>query len=287
MIERRAHAKINLDLRILGRRPDGFHQLETLMVPLDLHDRIQFKPSPELSLTVDGAKLPTGPDNLAMRAALLLKERAGYPGGAQLHLIKNIPHGGGLAGGSSDAACVLRGLNELWQTGLDPHHLAELGARLGSDVNFFLQDGPAICRGRGEQVEPVELEPLPRVLLVNPGWGVSTPWAYQTYAAKPGRGRPGRARFLVRHADGSREERIPVNDLETAVFQKHLWIRAAKEWLLEQDGVWDAMMSGSGATVFALLLDGADASALLAKAQIELGPDTNMIETRLGGRPRG
>lgn len=278
MTERRAHAKINLDLKILGRRPDGFHELETLMVPLDLHDTVRFAPaSSGITLTLEGADLPTGPENLAVRAAQLLQEVTGFTGGVELHLIKRIPHGGGLAGGSSDAACVLHGCNELWGTGLDAAALAELGARLGSDVNFFLQDGPAICRGRGELVEPVTIDPAPYVLLLNPGWGVSTPWAYQTYAANPCPGQPGRSRFTVHRADGRVEERVPVNDLEPAVFSKHLWIRAAKEWLLDQPGVLDAMMSGSGATVFALLETASAAEALATAARVELGESTRTV----------
>ncbi len=282
MTECRAHAKINLDLRILGRRPDGFHELETLMVPLDLHDLVRFEPAPDgVTLTIEGAHdLPTGPENLAVRAALLLKEATGYPGGVRLHLVKRIPHGGGLAGGSSNAACVLRGCNEIWGTGLDAAALGKLGATLGSDVNFFLQDGPALCRGRGEQVEPVTFDPAPAVVLLNPGWGVSTPWAYQTYAANPCPGQPGRSRFTVRRADGSTEERIPVNDLEPAVFSKHLWILATKEWLLDQPGVLDAMMSGSGATVFALLETPAEAEALAVTARAELGESTRTVVTR-------
>lgn len=283
MMKRNAHAKINLTLKILGRRLDGFHELETVMCPLALHDTITLeKRAEECSLEVLGADLPTGPENLAMKAALMLKERAGYRGGVHVKLEKRIPHGGGLAGGSSDAATVLMGCNDLWEIGLSQVELGEVASRLGSDVNFFLQPQPAICRGRGEIVEPVKIRESPWVLLINPGWGVSTPWAYQTYAAKPMKGEVGRWRFGMKRGAGVYEEVELVNDLEPAVFSKYLWIAAAKEWLRGEDGVLDAMMSGSGATVFALVEEEAVGKRLEEAARVHLGGSITTALSRLG-----
>lgn len=273
-----ARAKINLSLVITGRRPDGFHELDTLMVPLSLADEVELTERPSgIELAVEGSGLSNGPDNLAWRAADLFFKHTGRGEGVHIRLKKNIPAGGGLAGGSSDAAAVLKGLNELYEVDLPAAELAQLAAELGSDISFFLQDQPALCTGRGEIVEPVELHQKLWALLVNPGFGVATPWAYQTYAADPKKSRQGRLNLhIVRKAGGGEKvESFHLrNDLEPAVFTKHLWIPEAKEWLAKQPGVQDALMSGSGATVFALTGSQADAEKLLEAARANFGSET-------------
>jgi len=173
----RCPAKINLYLRILGKRPDGFHELETLMCPVSIFDEMEFENGPaDVELQIEGADIPAGEDNLVVRAVRLLQEATGLRNGVRIRLRKQIPVGGGLAGGSSNAALTLRALNTFWKAGLSEAQLGQAAAKLGSDINFFLQDGPAICRGRGELVEPVELAGEWQALLINPGFGVPTPW---------------------------------------------------------------------------------------------------------------
>jgi len=188
-----APAKLNLFLKVLGKRADGYHELETLMVSVGLYDTLTFSddPSGQLHLTcADGAprrssnprrELPgAGSDNLVLRAAELLRETAGSTRGAAIKLIKRIPMAAGLAGGSSDAAATLWGLNRLWNLGLSTPELAALGARLGSDIPFFLcSTSAAICRGRGEVVEPLRLPARFWFVIARPPSGLSTAEVYR------------------------------------------------------------------------------------------------------------
>ena len=187
-----APAKLNLFLEVLGRRTDGFHELETLMVTVGLHDTLRFVPNAtgELRLTCIDARsrhrpgaasdplpLSSGADNLVMRAALLLKETTGTNSGADIQLFTRIPLAAGLAGGSSDAAATLAGLNRLWKLGLSASDLQQLAAKLGSDIPFFLASegtGAAVCRGRGELIEPVRLPHRMHFVVVRPRSGLST-----------------------------------------------------------------------------------------------------------------
>ncbi len=163
----RAYAKVNLTLEILGKRPDGYHEIATVMQTLALHDLLTFAPSSQLALTSDVPEMAL-PDNLILRAAYELQAQTRTQRGASIHLEKRIPLAAGLGGGSSDAACALRTLNDLWDLRLPIGRLAQIGARIGSDVPFFLYDGTALAEGRGEIVTP--LPPFPRtwVLLVCP-----------------------------------------------------------------------------------------------------------------------
>src|SRR5262245_37915390 len=154
-----APAKVNLFLEVLGKRADGYHELATLMVAVSLHDTLEFKEesSPQVQLHCDHPDLSTGSENLICRAAELLRRRAGCECGARIRLWKRIPMAAGLAGGSTDAAATLHGLNALWRLGLSGTELAALGAELGSDVPFFFATPAAWCTGRGEQVTPLKL----------------------------------------------------------------------------------------------------------------------------------
>lgn len=167
-----APAKINLTLEILGRRPDGFHNILSFIQTLDLSDRMQFEPASELTLEVRGDPIPGKVDqesNLVLRAARLLQERTHCNQGARILLEKMVPAGAGLGGGSSDAATTLLALDTLWSTGIGHDELARLAAKLGSDVPFFLTDGAAIVSGRGDVVLPVESTAQFQFLLVVPG----------------------------------------------------------------------------------------------------------------------
>jgi 4-diphosphocytidyl-2-C-methyl-D-erythritol kinase len=261
-----APAKINLNLRILRRRDDGFHEIESLVCPISLFDTIEIEPrkSDDLLFTCDDPTLPTGDTNLVVRAARLFCAHCGILPHFAITLTKRIPHGAGLGGGSSDAAAALFGLNRLLQTELPLHALSSMAAELGSDVPLFLHHSAARVSGRGEIVEPVPfLHALP-LLLIKPGFGVPTPWAYSRWRDSveiPG----------VPYAPQQCEWGTLVNDLERPVFEKYLFLAALKRWLLAQPEVSGALMSGSGATVFAILRDKAAADTLGPRLLAEFG----------------
>lgn len=257
---KRSGCKINLLLNILGRRPDGFHELETVMQPVPLFDELEFtRTSGTLELTCDQPGLPCDGSNLVVRAGRAFGEAAGIMDGVRLHLRKRIPMEAGLGGGSGNAATTLLGMNELFDRPLRVEQLQQLAAGLGSDVPFFLQSSPALATGRGESIEP--LPAFPRLqgltlVLLHPGFGISTPWAYRTLARFPDalNGRPGRARELIRALEAGTESNhwgaLLYNSLEAPAFWKHpvleLYVEAFKEL-----GASGALMSGSGSTVFA------------------------------------
>jgi 4-diphosphocytidyl-2-C-methyl-D-erythritol kinase len=238
-------AKVNLHLKILGKRPDGYHELETLMVPVTLADGITIEQTeePGVTLTCDDPRVPTGPENLIVRAADLFFQQTGQSFGLRIHLEKRIPMGAGLGGGSSNAASVLVALNSLKKAGLNLSALEQLAARIGSDVAWFIRGRPAICRGRGELIGPARDVPNWPLLLLKPPFGVPTPWAYQAWAKMPN---------LQPHTQ-TVENIALSNDLEPPVFDKYVLLPAIKTWLLEQKGVRAAAMSGSGSTMFAVL----------------------------------
>jgi 4-diphosphocytidyl-2-C-methyl-D-erythritol kinase len=194
----RAPAKLNLFLEVLGRRSDGFHELETLMVPIQLFDQLAFTPSDapssselgELLLDVRtcwradapvAATIPTGRENLVVKALELLRERSGCRFGAHVRLTKRIPPAAGLGGGSSDAACALRLANRAWKLNWDHERLTDLAAEIGSDVPFFLAEGSAICRGRGERVERLPARRPLHFVVVRPPTGLATCDVFRAY----------------------------------------------------------------------------------------------------------
>lgn len=268
LMQLRAPAKINLSFRVLGRRDDRFHEVETMMAPVSLHDEISVETvaGDGIAFECDDKTLPVGDDNLVVRAARLFVARTGRAAGVRIALRKHIPHGAGLGGGSSDAASVLLGLNELLHAGLTKRELAEIAAEIGSDVPFFIFQSAAICRGRGELVEPSPLHGRAALLLLKPSFGVPTPSAYARW--KDSRELP-RVRYHEQQFGGF----TFVNDLERPVFEKHLFLARMKMWLLEQPEVGAALLSGSGSTVFAVLRDGASAEALSVRAKSQLDPE--------------
>ncbi|HYT90648.1 MAG TPA: 4-(cytidine 5'-diphospho)-2-C-methyl-D-erythritol kinase, partial [Gemmataceae bacterium] len=176
-----APAKVNLYLEVLAKRVDGYHEIETLMIGVSLYDTLVFKEdsSGAISLRCHRPELSTGPDNLVMRAAERLRQHTGCPRGAHIRLVKRIPLAAGLAGGSTDAAAALAGLNRLWQLNLPDTELAELAARLGSDVPFFFATPAAWCTGRGEKVTPVALGKRLWFVLLCPPFGLATADVYR------------------------------------------------------------------------------------------------------------
>jgi 4-diphosphocytidyl-2-C-methyl-D-erythritol kinase len=261
-----APAKINLSFRIKGRRADGFHEIETLMAPISLADRITIERAGEdgrIQFTCDDPSLPAGDDNLVVRAAKLFRQRTNITSGITIALEKKIPHGAGLGGGSSDAATTLLGLNELFAVNLPEGELLKLAADLGSDIPFFIVRSPAVCRGRGEIVVPLSLATKLRLLLFKPDIGVPTPWAYERW--KESKELPG-VDYSPQEFNGVRF----VNDLERPVFEKFVLLAHLKTWLRQQPEVAIALMSGSGSTVFAVLRDGAGGEELLARARSQI-----------------
>ena len=261
-----APAKINLFFKILRRREDGFHEIETLMAPISLADKLTIEPNDSgFDFSSDDPKLPAGEDNLVVRAARAFFEEAREEPRVRITLQKKIPHGAGLGGGSSDAASTLLGLNELYHGTLNSARLTSLAAAIGSDVPFFLARSAAWCRGRGEIVEAIGSLPKLSLLLLKPEFGVSTPWAYQRW-------NDSRELVGVDYAAQQVGELTLLNDLERPVFEKHIFLARMKEWLREQPEVAAALLSGSGSTIFAVLRPAAAADALARRVRAELDP---------------
>ncbi|MGD0651097.1 MAG: 4-(cytidine 5'-diphospho)-2-C-methyl-D-erythritol kinase [Verrucomicrobiia bacterium] len=270
-------AKINLYLRILGRRADGYHDLETVMLPLDFGDQITLQLAEKnVTLECDDPRLPTDDTNLALRAAKLLATKCRVEQGVRILLQKRTPLAAGLGGGSSNAAAVLKGLSQLWQVDAPPDVLGELAARIGSDINFFLAGGAALCRGRGEQVEPIACKLSAAILLVNPGFGISTKWAYESWA-KAAAGltaKPPEVSLLLRalaENDLLGVSRCLFNSLEAPSIKKFPVLRLLKD-AMRAGGATGALMSGSGATVFGLLAGAKAAEDSAKQIREEFGP---------------
>ncbi|HMJ05315.1 MAG TPA: 4-(cytidine 5'-diphospho)-2-C-methyl-D-erythritol kinase [Chthoniobacterales bacterium] len=265
----RAPAKINLSLKIDRRRSDGFHEIETLMAPISLGDELTLtrtNAGSDIRFTCDDPTLPTSDDNLALRAARLFLRETKLRGNIGIELRKKIPHGAGLAGGSSDAATVLLGLDRMFETALGVDRLTTLAASIGSDVPFFILESAALCRGRGELVHATALARGLRLLLLKPAFGVPTPWAY-------GRWKDSKEWPDVAYGPQEFAGYTFQNDLERPVFEKFVFLARMKMWLLAQVEVGAALMSGSGSTLFAVLRDGADAAGLAERAKAELDPE--------------
>ncbi|MEY2544498.1 MAG: 4-diphosphocytidyl-2-C-methyl-D-erythritol kinase, partial [Verrucomicrobiota bacterium] len=230
-----APAKINLSLKILGRRNDGFHEIETLIAPISLADKIDIeRQSRWIDFTCDDPTLPGGDENLAVRAANAFFEKTKISAGVGIKLHKKIPHGAGLGGGSSDAAATLRALNQLFETRLSREELAKLGSTIGSDVAFFLFESAAVCKGRGEIVNPTKLNKKFSILLLKPAFGVSSAWAYSRWQ---GSKEIPEVSYQPQDFDGQSF----ANDLERPVFEKFVFLAQLKAWLLKQAEVGVAL----------------------------------------------
>lgn len=278
-LEKDSPCKVNLLLNILGKRADGFHELETIFHPVNLCDRLSFSRSGAgIQLTSSNPALPTDSTNLVHRAATGFLAAANIHDGVGIQLTKKIPLAAGLGGGSGNAATTLLGLNEIFGSPLTLEQLHSLAATLGSDVNFFLQTKPALATGRGEKVEALEDFPALRgayFLLIHPGFGISTPWAYQNLARFPValNGTPGRARRLIsllQSADLAAAGREFYNSLEAPALEKYPVLALYQEFLREQ-GAAATLMSGSGSTTFALFRDQATAELALTKFRPKFG----------------
>lgn len=249
-----APAKLNLFLHITGRRADGYHTLQTVFTLLDYGDRIDFAPANSLSLTLDG-DAPAGDDNLILRAARALQTATGTDHGARLHLHKVLPQGGGVGGGSSDAATTLLGLNYLWGLKLDIDRLADIGLTLGADVPVFVRGHNAWAEGVGEVLQAIDL-PEQEYLVVHPGVNVSTAMIFGDPQLTRDTPESRVAAFLGQGPDDAFH-----NDCEGPARRHFSAISEALEWLEKHAG--NARMTGTGACVFARIADRQTAEKLL------------------------
>lgn len=264
MIKIEGNAKINLTLDILGKRPDGYHEVAMVMQSIGLHDTIEMEKSAAgIALTINVPWLRADEKNLAWRAAKLMQQEYGLSGGVNMHLTKRIPVAAGLAGGSADAAAVLRGMNRLYELGLSDAKLCELGARLGSDIPFCLLGGTMLSTGRGEVLTRLSNLPETWVVLAKPRISVSTAWAYQNYDEQGAEQHPDNARIQQEIARGDRKAvaKLLCNVLESVTIKRYDVISRYKTMMLEQ-GAMASMMSGSGPTVFGLVGSRAQANKI-------------------------
>ena len=264
-----APAKINLSLRVLARRSDGFHEIETLIAPISLCDEIKIEQrsgKQKIAFRCDDPSVPKGEDNIVVGAANVFFKETNISSGVSIELKKRIPHGAGLGGGSSDAASTLLALNELFETNLPREALTKMAEMIGSDVPFFIFQSAAVCKGRGELVSQSRLREQLPVLLVKPEFGVPTQWAYSHW--EDSHEIPG-----VSYRGQQFAQQSFVNDLERPVFEKFAFLAQLKMWLLTQPEVGAALMSGSGSTVFAVIRENTGSDVLAKRARAELDPE--------------
>ncbi len=251
-LQTRAYAKINLGLSVVRRRPDGYHDIETVFHRIDLYDRLTFEEGDEILLRTGSAEIPGDERNLCYRAAALLREYLGHRKGVVITLDKRIPVGAGLGGGSSDAATTLRSLVSLWNVSVPDDDLATMALKLGSDVPYFLNFGSALAKGRGEILEYFQLMLPYAILVANPGIHVSTPWAYSQISPPREQHHESLKCTLLDNLDTPSElARRLRNDFEDVVFREFPAVGRLKQEMISA-GASFALMSGSGSTVYGL-----------------------------------
>ncbi|MCJ7641608.1 MAG: 4-(cytidine 5'-diphospho)-2-C-methyl-D-erythritol kinase [Desulfobacterales bacterium] len=257
-------AKINLMLRILRKREDGYHEIQTIFQKITLHDTLRFFLTKEkgIFITTNHPRLPTDRRNLVYPAARAMLERSNYSGGVNINIQKRIPVGAGLGGGSSNAATTLKALNRLLEVNLSQTELMRIGLELGADVPFFFMEGGAVGSGIGERLEKTDLPELWFVLM-NPSFEVSTAWAYQNSVLTK-RAFHYNIQELLRTSEGI--ARVLWNDLEAGVSKVHHEITAMKEMLRSAEAL-GALMSGSGPTVFGVFSGEGGASKAYRKVR--------------------
>ena len=293
-----APAKINLFLAVTGRRADGFHDLVSVVAPVEFGDTLTVEArgegreaGGEFSLSCGDAAVPADESNLVLKAARAFRAATGWRGGAKFILEKRIPTGAGLGGGSSDAAATLRVLNKMADAPLAPAALAGIAAQVGSDCALFLHDGPVVMRGRGERLEALPAGGVGtlrgrRVLIFKPGFGVATAWAYARMVAQPATylsANEAEARlavFAVAAAEGGAWENHLLNNMESVAFAKFIALPALLDELRARFGL-TARMSGSGSACFALLADDVPVVEVTAAIRAAWGAEAFVVETRI------
>ena len=293
-MRRRAYAKVNLSLAVGPKRPDGYHEIATVLCAISLHDTLGFKARARgFTLAVDGPcarGVPRGSSNLVLRAARLLAAELGETRGASLRLTKRIPHGAGLGGGSSDAATTLRGLLALWKRRLPRARLHALAAELGSDVPFFLGSSPALALGRGEVLRPLRaIHPPLHLVLITSDVPIPTAWAYAKYHPAKSRltGWKRLVNLLQLRSEGRIRSKVHLNfynDLESAVLPR---VPAVREALaaLQAGGMEVARMSGSGSAVFGLVASTRSLRRIAAQLSDQGHTVTVARSVQAGSRP--
>ena len=292
-LELQCPAKLNLLLAVTGRRPDGFHDLVSLVAPLAWGDTLRIEAAAKLSLACDDPAVPVDDTNLVLKAAAAFRAATGWSGGARFTLTKRIPHGAGLGGGSSDAATALVLLNALAGTALTPAALAPVAAAVGSDCALFLSGGPVVIRGRGERVEPLTPEVRTRlrgnrVLVFKPSFGIATPWAYGRLAAEaPASHLPAAlaearlAELLQAAARGEPMGPHLFNSFEGPAFRKFVALPVLLGRLQVRFGL-APRMSGSGSACFAFLPDdGPPVAAVEVVVREAWGESAVVVDTKL------
>ena len=288
-IKLKAPGKINWTLDVIGKRPDGYHLVEMLMQSIDLWDEVVLRDSldksytnqechynprspmnPEIYIRGNSDKMPLDESNLAVKAARLIISCFEISTELEIEIVKNIPMEAGLAGGSTDAAAVLVGLNELWQLGLSKSDLIELGTKLGADVPFCISGGTAVARGIGEELQP--LSPLKGIwlVLVKPPFGMSTVAAYQAFDLKSKKTHPDWKLVYKLLQAGQLDElhQNLVNALESVTKGHHPEIVTIKDYMI-QSGASASSMTGSGPTVFGVFSNSADANKAAEKFKLK------------------
>lgn len=265
-----ATAKINLGLNVITKRPDGYHEVDMIMQTIALADQLSFVTHHQIKLTCSNRRLPVDSSNLVWKAVSLLKEETGYPGGVKIHIIKRIPIAAGLAGGSSDAAAAMIGLNRLWGLGLTQSQLMELGVKIGADVPFCIFQGTARAQGIGEQLTRINSKLETEILLVTPDVQVPTALIYQKLRLDQLQNKP-RIEPAIKALETGNLVELQSNwgnVLEPVALKEFPVIKQVKEYF-QKFGLSANMLSGSGPTVFAL------------------NPPPDMIGPFLSGLPRG
>jgi 4-diphosphocytidyl-2-C-methyl-D-erythritol kinase len=277
----KARAKINLTLDVLGKRPDGYHELEMVMQTIELHDVITIQETAAgIEVTTSLPELSGGEDNIAYRAARLIIDHLGLNKGIKIHIEKNIPLAAGLAGGSTDAAAVLKGLNQLWGLGLTKEQLAEKGALIGSDVPYCVKGGTVLAKGRGEVLTDLPAVPELWMILAKPPVGVTTAEIYGNFVMDRVEKRPSTTGMIeaIKNRNIAGIIANLANVLESVTLIRYPTVLMLKE-VMAGAGVPKPLMSGSGPAVFGIAHNHKEACIVAEKLRQEL-PDMFLRVTR-------
>ena len=277
VISLKAPAKVNLFLEILGKRDNGYHEIETIMQEIDLADSLQFEETQEgVTLECNDKNIPANQDNLVCKAANLILEECGIKKGVLINLEKNIPVGAGLGGGSSDAATTLKALNSLWKVGLNNEELMGFAAKLGSDIPFFINGKTALCRGRGELITPVEVRNRMDYIILFPRVHISTETIYKNLKIDLTKKRKDVSFFLdaLKYSEVASISKLLFNRLEEIIFATYPDLLQVKS-TLESFDFCGLSISGSGSAFFGLCNDRHQAEVI--KSKIELSGMGNVF----------
>lgn len=283
-----APAKINLFLEILGKRQDGYHEIETVMQEVSLCDYISLEDyDKDIEFTCTNPKLTIGEDNLILKAVRLFQKESGIYRGIRIHLDKRIPIGAGLGGGSSDAVATLLGLNELWQTGYTEKQLLSLAGKLGSDTPFFVMGNTALCRGRGEIVIPYPLNVSYDYIIIYPKFEVSTVSVYKNFKINLTKNLKDVSVFLQSLMSGNPEKLGAYlhNRLEEVVFKLYPGLEEIKR-ALERLDFCGALLSGSGSALYGLCREGSDLKVIEQRVKMLNIGDVFMVTNDFDGNAK-